>query len=446
MVSHKFTAPKSAAVRNFKIRRRQQLAYYVFNIGLPATTDWWKQNLDRKVITAGFEGKQGDRGDIILNQLAVGDWIIAYVNGRGYVGAGVVLGVETYRLHSEIPDGSLSNHLHERAVDWRYFVEDVNDAVSIHEADRQQPRQTKESIDSKVNAEKIIGKIQARSGGRQGKYGRVRWELVRDAVFDLGRPVSVAEVRELIQMRDPHFNLKNIRPDIEKMSVNSNTRIHYQSSKKGRRSDSGDPADKLFKTFPGKNVRYEPYVPETHGIWVLEYDSSGAGRVYETPQTLIAQAAILARREVDALEVAPIDDELDGRTRVLMQVAMRQGQSNFRSLMLAAYGERCAVTGCSTVDVLEAAHIVPYKGIHTNRADNGLLLRSDIHTLFDLGRLWIDPETMMVRLASYMRDTDYWQYEGVKIALPESMSERPNPEHLARHIHDLEPQRGSEDR
>ncbi len=66
----------------------QKLAYYVFNIGLPATSEWWLQNLDRKVITAGFKGLPGDRGDVILNQLAAGDWVIAYVNQHGYVGGG----------------------------------------------------------------------------------------------------------------------------------------------------------------------------------------------------------------------------------------------------------------------------------------------------------------------------------------------------------------------
>lgn len=414
------------------------MAYYVFNIGLPATTEWWALNLNRKVITAGFDGQPGDRGEVILNQLAAGDWIIAYVNRHGYVGAGIVQGDETYRLHRQLPDGSLSDHRHERAVSWKYFVEDVGDAVSIHDADRQQPRQTKESIDSEAHAERIIGKIQARSGGRRGRYGRLRWELVREAVFDLGGPVSVAEVGALIKMRDAEFNAENIRPDLEKMSVNSDIRVHYQGVKKGRRSDSGHPADRLFKTSSGTRVRYEPYVPEVHGIWVLEYDSSGAGTVYKAPETLIARAAALARREVDAIEIAPIDDELDGRKRVLMQVAMRQGQFNFRSLILVAYEEKCAVTGCSTVDVLEAAHIVPYRGIHTNRADNGLLLRSDIHTLFDLGRLWIDPATMTVRLARDMRDSDYGRYEGIKITLPKSVNDWPNPEHLARHIHDLE--------
>ena len=409
------------------------MAYFVFNIGRPGSTEWWVENLDRNVITAGYQGLRGDRGDVILNQLDAGDWVIAYAVGHGYVGAGVVLDSDTYRLHPQPLEGSYSDHQHERAVDWRYFVEDVSDAVSIGDAGRQQPRQTKERIDSAAHAEMMIGMIQARSRGRQGRYGRLRWELVREVVFDLGRPVRVAEVRAVIKMRDPTFNTRNIRPDLEKMSVNSDLRAHYQSVKKGRRSDSGDPADKLFKTPHGINVRYEPYVPEIHGIWELMYDSSGVGTVRRLEQTLIDQAATSARREVDAMDVLPIDGELDGRRRVLMQVAMRQGQSSFRSLMLIAYEEKCAITGCSTVDVLEAAHIVPYRGVHTNRADNGLLLRSDIHTLFDLGRLWIDPQALTVCLAESMKDTEYWKYHGSKITLPESASDWPNPEHLARH-------------
>lgn len=415
------------------------MAYYVLNIGLPATKEWWEENLDRKVITAGFDGQPGDRGDTILHQLHAGDWVIAYVNGHGYVGAGVVQPDETYRLHAQLLEHSHSNHRHERAVDWRYFVEDPDDAVSIQDAGRQQPRNTKERIDSVAHAEMIIGKIQARSGGRQGRYGRLRWELVREAAFDLGSSVSVAEVRALIKMRDPQFKTKNIRPDLEKMSVNSDLRAHYQGVKKGRRSDTGHPADRLFKTLQGTKVRYESYVPEIHGVWELVYDASGAGTVHEVEQTLIAQAAALARREIDTAEMVPIDSELDGRKRVLMQVAMRQGQSNFRSLMLSAYEQKCAITGCSTVDVLEAAHIIPYRGVHTNRADNGLLLRSDLHTLFDLGRLWIDPQTLTVLLAQGMEDTEYWQYQGVKIALPESENDWPNPEHLARHRADAKP-------
>jgi hypothetical protein len=53
------------------------MAYYTFNIGLPATSAWWQQNLARGVITAGFDAETGDRGDKILNLLQEGDWVTA---------------------------------------------------------------------------------------------------------------------------------------------------------------------------------------------------------------------------------------------------------------------------------------------------------------------------------------------------------------------------------
>ncbi|MBE2321408.1 HNH endonuclease, partial [Solirubrobacter sp. CPCC 204708] len=76
----------------------------------------------------------------------------------------------------------------------------------------------------------------------------------------------------------------------------------------------------------------------------------------------------------------------------LTAVAQRRGQSTFRNQLLEAYDLRCAITGSNAVAVLEAAHICPYRGDHTNRVDNGLLLRADIHTLFDLGLIWVTPE------------------------------------------------------
>lgn len=60
--------------------------YYVFNIGKPAVSDWWTQNIKRGVITAGFEGNPEDKGAAILKKMNEGDWVLAFVNGRGFVG------------------------------------------------------------------------------------------------------------------------------------------------------------------------------------------------------------------------------------------------------------------------------------------------------------------------------------------------------------------------
>lgn len=70
------------------------------------------------------------------------------------------------------------------------------------------------------------------------------------------------------------------------------------------------------------------------------------------------------------------------------------------------------VTGCTILDLLEAAHIVPYRGDEYNDSQNGLLLRADIHTLFDLNLIWIEPETLRVRLDARLMDSEYAVLEG----------------------------------
>jgi putative restriction endonuclease len=68
----------------------------------------------------------------------------------------------------------------------------------------------------------------------------------------------------------------------------------------------------------------------------------------------------------------------------------RLGQKSFKSMVLTAYQRCCAITGDRIQPVLEAAHILPVERGGEHRLDNGLLLRSDVHTLFDAGYLTID--------------------------------------------------------
>lgn len=88
----------------------------------------------------------------------------------------------------------------------------------------------------------------------------------------------------------------------------------------------------------------------------------------------------------------------DRREVVFQQIKLRRGQRKFRDLLLERFEGRCVVTGCSVVDVLEAAHIDPYRGVEENNPKNGLLLRADVHTLFDLDLLGIDPTDLSILL------------------------------------------------
>lgn len=119
------------------------------------------------------------------------------------------------------------------------------------------------------------------------------------------------------------------------------------------------------------------------------------------------------------------DNVVDGRKRVLAEVVRRRGQPRFRKALLEAYGGKCAVTGCQVESVLEAAHIIAYAGDHTNDVRNGILLRADIHTLFDLGHLKIDANCI-IHLDETLTATIYGQYLGKKARLPIDAAKAPH--------------------
>ena len=117
---------------------------------------------------------------------------------------------------------------------------------------------------------------------------------------------------------------------------------------------------------------------------------------------------------------------------------MRLGQGAFRVLVTDAYERRCAITGEKTLPVLEAAHIKPViqEGPHDVR--NGLLLRSDMHILFDAGLITVTPE-MRIEISStiqeqYTNGKVYYSYHGESLrSLPPEQRLQPSPAFLSWH-------------
>jgi predicted restriction endonuclease len=103
-----------------------------------------------------------------------------------------------------------------------------------------------------------------------------------------------------------------------------------------------------------------------------------------------------------------------GRRQVVeRQIRERRGQQQFRDALCKRCGNRCLVTGSEVLAVLEAAHIKPYRGEDDNHPENGLLLRADIHTLFDLDKLGIEPEELCVKLQPDLaKDKEYGSLAG----------------------------------
>lgn len=123
----------------------------------------------------------------------------------------------------------------------------------------------------------------------------------------------------------------------------------------------------------------------------------------------------------------------DARRRTQALIVLRQGQSLFRARILEAYEGRCAITECNVIEALEAAHIVPYRGEHTNLPSNGLLLRADLHTLFDLGLIAIDTVNYSVIFSPRLRGTTYEEAGSMMVRLPKNVKARPSVGALDEH-------------
>lgn len=112
-----------------------------------------------------------------------------------------------------------------------------------------------------------------------------------------------------------------------------------------------------------------------------------------------------------------------------VQVIPRLGQGGFRAVVLDAYGGRCAITGHKIRPTLQAAHIRPVADGGEHRVDNGLLLRSDVHTLFDRGYLTVD-EQLRLRVSPRLRDEfgngdEFYERAGTLIGQPARRADRP---------------------
>jgi hypothetical protein len=123
----------------------------------------------------------------------------------------------------------------------------------------------------------------------------------------------------------------------------------------------------------------------------------------------------------------------DARQRIVRSIAQRRGQTAFRAALMKAYGGRCAISGCSVPDVLEAAHIHPFRGPETNKVANGLLLRADLHTLFDCGLIAIDEMRFTVLVGPALRNSEYGKLRGVRLRKPTSTTHRPSEQALRKH-------------
>lgn len=141
-------------------------------------------------------------------------------------------------------------------------------------------------------------------------------------------------------------------------------------------------------------------------------------------------------RDLDG-EAQRIEDE---RARYGKETAIRPrlGQGAFRVLVTDAYQRACAITGEHSLPALEAAHIKPYNDNGPHAVNNGLLLRSDLHRLFDHGYIAITPD-YHIEISRRLKDDfkngrSYYPFHGRTLTIiPALLSDRPLKEMLEWH-------------
>jgi putative restriction endonuclease len=171
------------------------------------------------------------------------------------------------------------------------------------------------------------------------------------------------------------------------------------------------------------------------------YDmESGTGlmlwrEVTERLNGAVARPSGRASVSVGPATIAAVESARFGKPQI---VTPRLGQGSFRILVADAYGRRCTMTAERTFPAFEAAHIHRYSRGGDHSLSNGLLLRSDLHKLFDLGYLTIEPSTLKIRVSRTIREEfengrDYYRLDGQPLRQPDNQLAFPSMEKLKYH-------------
>jgi len=166
------------------------------------------------------------------------------------------------------------------------------------------------------------------------------------------------------------------------------------------------------------NVFPESSLEELSSFIDLTATFSGYARTSKLPLGQATIPVLDPRLDMASVEAETVYDphsEHEGKILTLRAATIRLGQQDFREKLLRHYGGTCFISECSVERVLEAAHITHYDGPSTNKVGNGLLLRADLHTLWDRGLLAIDLKTFKVWIAKDARVPCYEALHGKTI-------------------------------
>ena len=187
----------------------------------------------------------------------------------------------------------------------------------------------------------------------------------------------------------------------------------------------------VYQKVPGPGL----YLPSLY--FVTDYDEESGIATLQGPVTSVDDARFGMAEDAAATNYTSVETDSyvdpSTRERVTAVIAKRAGQGAFREQLLSAYNNSCAVTSYDVPAGLEAAHVWRHFGIASQSASHGILLRADIHRLYDAQLCSIEPDTHRFMLAHSIRDSRYRRYDGQIVRLPKDDSLWPSKHELEVH-------------
>ncbi len=223
------------------------------------------------------------------------------------------------------------------------------------------------------------------------------------------------------------FGQKNGTPDFETLRKN------ITAKRKDSASDPTIGCILLAQPFFFPREEWIP-APEDFSKYIVQ------GKTYDMRDATGAHLWNQVRERLDRAHVLLEEQTVEEPARYGKPVLInpRIGQDIFRVLVTDAYNRRCAISGEKTLPVLQAAHIKPYAEAGPHKIENGLLLRADMHILFDKGYLTVTPDfhtEVSKRIeANFQNGKEYYKFHGKKLeVLPVHPNERPSADFLRWH-------------
>ncbi len=191
----------------------------------------------------------------------------------------------------------------------------------------------------------------------------------------------------------------------------------------------------------GKTINFHLYssssLEESMTLVTKAYLITGGSRLFESSKKSIDIGNESPISDTDAsisFDELNLESIAKANESRYTSIRRRQGNVELRSVLLEAYHSQCALTGCDALEVLDAVYLVLDQEANDTKASSGLLLRTDIHLLFERYLLSIDPSSYEIVLSPNVSNSEYGYLEGNSLGLPDNEDDYPSSSALEKHF------------